>query len=302
MARAQRTGRSHALEERRLNHGLQTLPSGRSAFPVARTSAFHSTINQKLPELWTDFSDRGLPDARAGHDEKAARFHGDLHVGASPSSSFLGNSPEQLRTRSPFGGSAFASPPPAHARPGHVVFVGYAEFDMDGRHHTPGEMDRLMLHAAASKYPCARPATLDEYAEKRISGLPARNSSGRDIVFAGPGATGCELFHTNTLGAQKCIVTPGDPFDGSWGAASLYGRKCVICVHPVERLKRQHSLTQFGLSRGAISGKDGRMKRPASLSVLPPDTTRWTVPDFADSTRSAARSVRMDRFFNEPSQ
>ena len=33
------------------------------------------------------------------------------------------------------------------------------------------------------------------------------NRSGRDVVFVGPGATGCELFHTNTLGgAQKCVV------------------------------------------------------------------------------------------------
>lgn len=296
MARAQRTGRGHALEERRLNHGLQHLPSGRSAFPVARTSVFHCSINQKLPELWSDFSDRGLADARSGHDERVARFHGDLHANTTPSSSAFGNSPNQTRWRPQLGGAA-ASPPPAHARPGHVVFAGYAEFDMDGRHHTAGEMDRLMLHAAASKYPCARPATLDEYADKQISGLPHRNLSGRDVVFAGPGATGCELFHTNTLGSQKCIVSPGDPLDGSWGAASLYGRKSVLCVYPVERIKKQHSLTQFGLTRGAVSSKEGKLKKAASLSQLPRDTTRWTVTDFAGSTDQAARAVRMDQFF-----
>eukprot|EP00438_Fugacium_kawagutii_P007921 Skav203703 [mRNA] locus=scaffold259:362240:390330:+ [translate_table: standard] len=49
--------------ERRLNVGLQTLPSGLSAFPVARQSIFHRSINQKMPELWSDFSDSGLPQA-----------------------------------------------------------------------------------------------------------------------------------------------------------------------------------------------------------------------------------------------
>lgn len=287
MARAQRTGRCHALEERRLNHGLQTTLSGRSAFPVARTSVFHSSINQKLPELWSDFSERGLADARTGFDDKAARFHGDLHNSSPTASVTLSPMQSQL-------GGGTASSFPTTAR--HVVFAGFAEFDMDGRHHTAGEMDRLMLHAAASKYPCARPATLDEYVDKQISGLPKRNSSGRDVVFAGPGATGCELFHTNTLGAQKCIVSPGDPFDGSWGAASLYGRKCVLCVYPVERVKRQQSLTQFGLTRGSI-GKEGRLKKAASLTALPRDTTRWTTTDFAGSTHHAARAMRGDQFF-----
>merc|ERR1719453_2280107 len=120
------------------------------------------------------------------------------------------------------------------ATAGQSVFLGYAEFDVDGRHQTAGEMDRTMQWAAGEKYPCARPATLDEYERGVILGLPERNRSGRDIVFTGPGATGCELFHTNTFGSQKCIVPPGDTFDGQTGAASLHGRKCCICVYPAE--------------------------------------------------------------------
>lgn len=264
-----KTGHGVATEERRLNAGLQTLPSGRSAFPVARHSEFHKSINQKMPELWSDFSDRGLPQARAGHDEKSTTFHGESDT------------------------SKHASP--SGARTGKVVFVGLAEFEMDGRIHTGGEMDRMMMHASAQKYPCSRPATFDEYSEKCILGLPERNSTGRDVVFVGPGATGCEIFHSNTLGAQKAVVPPGEMLDGTWGTASLYGRKTVLCVYPVERIKRQQSLTQFGLARSTI-GKSGRLRRAGSLASLM-DKTQWTTADFASSTPQAQRNVRMDQFF-----
>jgi len=139
-------------------------------------------------------------------------------------------------------------------------------------------MDRIMQWAAGEKFPCARPATLDEYERGVILGLPARNRSGKDVVFTGPGATGCELFHTNTLGAQKCIVPPGDTFDQQTGAASLYGRKCCICVYPAERVKRQQSLTQFGLARSTMSGA-GKLKRGSSLEKLA-DITQWTRGNF----------------------
>ena len=42
--------------------------------------------------------------------------------------------------------------------------MGFAEFDMDGRVFTGGEMDRMMMISASQKYPCSRPATFDEYA------------------------------------------------------------------------------------------------------------------------------------------
>lgn len=282
------SGHGAPLQERRLNHGLQMLPSGRSAFPVPRSSSFHRSLSQKLPELWSDFSDRGLPEARAGLSEQASTFHGDFDVdlgvhldGSAPSG-----------TRRPQGGAragsaplasrdASAAPSPAATastagplRPGHapgdVVFAGYAEFDMDGRVHTAGEMDRLMMHAACSKYPGARPATFDEYAEGAILGLPAKNQSGRDVVFVGPGATGSELFHTNTLGVQKCVVPPGDDFtECEWGAASLYGRKAMLCVYPVERIRRQRSIAHFGQTRVAL-GKSGGLKSAASLAGLSP--------------------------------
>eukprot|EP00416_Gambierdiscus_australes_P045561 CAMPEP_0171094064 /NCGR_PEP_ID=MMETSP0766_2-20121228/39759_1 /TAXON_ID=439317 /ORGANISM="Gambierdiscus australes, Strain CAWD 149" /LENGTH=249 /DNA_ID=CAMNT_0011552611 /DNA_START=47 /DNA_END=796 /DNA_ORIENTATION=+ len=241
-----RSGHASALQERRLNHGHQTLPSGISAFPVARASEHHRSILQKMPELWSDFSDRGLPEARAGHCDRSVTFHGDLSEGTAGSKT---------------------SSAPSSAKSGRVLFVGCAEFNMDGRVHTAGEMDRLMLHAASSKYPCSRPATFDEYAEGAILGLPPRNNTGLDVVFVGPGATGCELFHTNTLGAQKVIVPPGDAFDGTWGTASFFGRKCVLCVHPVERVKRQRSLAQFGLARSSI-GQSGGLKRAGSLVSL----------------------------------
>jgi len=181
------------------------------------------------------------------------------------------------------------------AKAGDCVFVGYVEFDMDGRHQTAGEMDRMMQWAAGEKYPCSRPATLDEYERGVILGLPARNRTGKDIVFTGPGATGCELFHTNTLGAQKCIVAPGDTLDGQTGAASYYGKKVCICVYPTARIKKQQSLTQFGLARSSI-GESGRLRRAGSLASLS-DTTKWTSGDFAGSSSQAQRTIRMDQFF-----
>uniref|UniRef100_A0A7S4V1H5 Uncharacterized protein n=1 Tax=Alexandrium monilatum TaxID=311494 RepID=A0A7S4V1H5_9DINO len=243
-----RSGHGSALQERRLNHGLQTLPSGIPAFPVARGSEHHRSFLQKMPELWSDFSDRGLPEARAGHCDRSTTFHGDLSQSRGPGTA--------SRT-----GAAYS------AKSGRVLFLGCASFEMDGRFHTAGEMDRLMLHAASSKYPCSRPATFDEYAEGAIMGLPARNNTGSDIVFAGPGGTGCELFHTNTLGAQKVVVPPGDAFDGTWGMASLFGRKCILCVHPVARVRRQQSLTQFGLARNSL-GRSGELKRAGSWVSL----------------------------------
>jgi len=236
-----------------LGHLEAHLPSGISAFPVARTSEHHRSINQKLPDLWSDFSDRGLPHARGGSCHQTSTFHGDLS----------------------FDGKASGSRgPPASAKPGRVLFVGYAEFDMDGRAHTAGEMDRLMLHVAAARYPCSRPATFDEYAEGGIVGLPQRNATKHDVVFVGPGATGCELFHTNTLGAQKVIVHPGDAFDGTWDTASLFGRKSILCVHPVERIRRQQSLTQFGLARASLGQRSNMRKSASSGAML--SATQWS--------------------------
>lgn len=263
------SGHGAAKQERRLNHGGQTLPSGRSTFPVPRGSPFHRSINQKLPELWADFSDRGLHEARSGHDDKVMGYHSGFSVsgpGDSKRAAFLQGQALGRSQHPEAAASAYRS--------GQCVFVGYAEFDMDGRHHTSGEMDRMMAHAAASKFPCARPATLDEYERGAVLGLPPRNRSGKDIVFTGPGATGCELYHTNTLGSQKCIVPPGDMLDGHTGAASLSGRKSILCVYPVERVRRQQSLTQFGLARSTI-GQSGKLRRAGSLSTIS-DVTKWT--------------------------
>jgi len=267
------TGHGRPDQERRLNSGHQLSPSGRSLYPVPRNSAFHRSINQSLPELWSDFSDRGLPEARAGHDERVHSFHDGDHPETTAPGLFK-HKAGHLHAKSGSGQHQLTA-----SRAGQCVFVGFAEFDMDGRHQTAGEMDRLMQWVAGEKYPCARPATLDEYERGVVLGLPARNRSGKDVVFAGPGATGCELFHTNTLGAQKCIVPPGDSFDGQTGAASLHGRKCVLCVYPAERVKRQQSLTQFGLTRSTINMQTYKMKRSQSLAALS-DSTKWTKGDF----------------------
>jgi hypothetical protein len=253
------TGKPAHILERDLNHGLQRLPSGHNAFPVARNCEFHRSINQSLPELWSDFSERGLPkETGAMHEDRSHTFHGD-------------NEDPWSTQRS-------------HATSGQkVLFVGYAEFDMDGRFHTPGEIDRLMQHSASMKYPCSRPATLDEYVEGQIQGLPPKNFSGRDVVFVGPGASGCELFHTNTLYQQKCVVAPRDPFDGAWGAASLHGRKAILCVYPAQRVRKQQSLTQFGLARSAV-GRSGRLRRAGSLASLV-DKTQWAHGNMSSCTR-----------------
>jgi hypothetical protein len=271
MSTSLNTGHGRPDQERRLNHGLQHTPSGRSVYPVPRNSAFHRSINQSLPELWSDFSDRGLPDARAGHDEGAHGFHDGSHAHSTAPGRFAKGGHMYSRSMSAAGAMATA-------RTGQCVFVGFAEFDVDGRHQTSGEMDRIMQWAAGEKYPCSRPATLDEYERGVILGLPERNRSGRDIVFTGPGATGCELFHTNTFGSQKCVVSRGDTFDGQTGAASLHGRKCCICVYPVERMRKQASLTQFGLARHTTT-KAGGFRRSNSLVGLT-DGTKWTRGDY----------------------
>jgi len=275
------SGHRPALQERRLNHGLQTLPSGRSAFPIPRNCEYHRSINQKLPELWSDFSDRGLGEARRGHDRKVNSFYDGL------GETIPGGQRSMSTTRS--------SPMLQPTGRAQCIFVGFCEIDMDGRYHTAGEMDRIMGQSACAKYPCSRPATLYEYEEGLILGLPSNNTSGRDIVFTGPGATGCELYHTNTLGAQKCMVPPGDALDGSTGAYSLCGRKCCICIYPFERVKRQQSLTQFGLARKAV-GDAGGLRKARSLASLQ-DKTKWTEGAFSGSSHEAQRSIRMDQFF-----
>ncbi|CAK0909888.1 unnamed protein product [Prorocentrum cordatum] len=81
-----------------------------------------------------------------------------------------------------------SKPPPRAPRPGDVVAVGHAKFDMDGRTFTPGEMDRLMMDSAVSKYPCARPATFDEYTDQAIVGLPRKNEASARSCFCAQAA------------------------------------------------------------------------------------------------------------------
>jgi len=273
--RPDRSGGKLLHKERRLNHGLQTLPSGLSAFPAPRNSDWHRNIGQSLPELWSDFSTRGHASGSAGHDEQSMTFHGTFgSSGGFGATSSSGKVMQRLHSNGTTA-SSWPVTPQSQASEGvfsrRCVFAGYAEFDMDGLAHTGGEMDRMMMMAASAKFPCSRPATIDEYVDCAILNLPARNSTGRDIVFVGPRSTGCTIYHSNTLGAGKCFVPPGDDLDGTTGAVTLNGRKTIICVYPWDRVRRQPSLAQFGPRRRATE-EQGRRKRASSVAGSPQDT------------------------------
>lgn len=281
---------SRVPPERRFNIGLQTLPSGKSAFPVARGNRFYKTIGQNLPELWSDFSDCGLPLVHpeqppvldnlvrsthgSGFKDTGSRFHSTNRTNFSRSGLSKSLAPVQ-----------------------RVYFCGFAEWEMDGRLHSAGEMDRLMALAAASKFPCSRPATFDEYSSMNIVGAPTVNVSGRDISFVGPGSC-CERSGSNTLGTQKWVVPARDPFDGTATTSATYGKKCCFCVYPAARLEKQHSLSQFGLARSAVSSeKEGKLRRVRTWAGPPPDKTQWAALDFSGSSGEVQRTVRYDRFF-----
>lgn len=282
-----------AAHERRLNSGLQYLPSGLRIHPVPKDPTFHRSIGQDLPELWSDFSERSFSDVLRARPERAnssVGFSKMARKGSCYRSSEASNFSEHgSLDRSPFSTAAgmTVSKGSFDRAKQKCLYVGFVEWDMDGRAHTQGEMDRLMAHAASSKYPCSRPATLDEYVEERIVGIPLRNETGRDVTFIGRGSTHQHLGNTNTLGAQKCVVAPGDELDGTCGMSAVHGRKCALCVYPVDRLKKQQSLTQFGLARCAATG-DGCLRRSSSLASLQ-DATRWTSSDFASSLCAASR-------------
>jgi hypothetical protein len=131
-------------------------------------------------------------------------------------------------------------------------FIGFATFEQDGRALNHNEQEGMMWRAAALKFPCARPATYDEYGEGRILGLPERNVSGYEVVFGGPTSRGdAPAKHKGwVLGGypKRCVLT-GDPFDGQTEAASAFGRKAVLCVLPQRRLVRQPSLRLWGDAR-----------------------------------------------------
>lgn len=292
--------------ERRFNVGCQTLPSGKSAYPVARGNRFYTTIGQNLPELWADFADRGLPHTHpeqnigpgmdVGREDKGLfQKHREDMQGRSDGMQRSGFRDRlQSTNRTNFSKSGGSSKGFAQAQ--KVVFVGFAEWEMDGRLHSQGEMDRLMAVAAASKFPCSRPATFEEYASMNIAGSPVVNVSGRDISFVGTGSC-CERGDANTLGTKKWVVPARDPFDGTATTSATFGKKCCMCVYSVARMEKQHSLSQFGLARTAASSlQDGKLRRVRSWAGIP-DKTQWAAADFSGSTGEVQRTVRYDRFF-----
>lgn len=278
--------------ERRFNVGWQTLPSGKNGFPVASGNRFYKTLGQSLPELWSDFSQRGLP-----------HHHPEQHLGglgpdpALTQGSFFRDTGTRFHSTNRTNLSSTRGGQPMNTAPAsRVMFIGFVEWEMDGRVHSAGEMDRLMALAAASKFPCSRPATFEEYASMKIIGAPAVNVSGRDVSFVGPGSC-CERSDSNTLGTKKWVVPARDPFDGTATTSATYGKKCCFCVYPAERMARQHSLSQFGLARTAASSKhDGKLHRVRSWDGIP-DKTPWAALDFSGSSGEVQRTVRYDRFF-----
>merc|ERR1719456_869937 len=109
-----------------------------------------------------------------------------------------------------------------------------------------------MTLAASSKYPCSRPATFAEYSEGRILGAPLVNSSGTDVCFVGPGGSAKHPLAHGTLGHLKPVVMPGDKFDGSCQMAAMAGTKMVMCVYPMDRVRKQPSLATFGVGRRLV--------------------------------------------------
>eukprot|EP00397_Hematodinium_sp_SG-2012_P052578 GEMP01062231.1.p1 GENE.GEMP01062231.1~~GEMP01062231.1.p1 ORF type:complete len:244 (+),score=42.44 GEMP01062231.1:155-886(+) len=160
------------------------------------------------------------------------------------------------------------------------VFVGYAEWKMDGRILTRGELDRTMHHVAKSKFPCSRPATLDEYAAHRISGLPSRNETGKEIIFVGPNSDergDGTLDHKNTLLARKKAVLPKDRLDGTASVSAIAGVKMCICVFDLKRVRLQPSLSQFGYARFCLDD-NGEVLPELDLQRVPSCDTRWSAP------------------------
>lgn len=281
-------------KQRHFNLGQQTLPSGRNVYPVAPGNRFYKTLGQITPEIWADFSDRGLPEA---HPENAGAPLDPLGTAVSSTQ----GGPFRVRqyghhAKKAIAGGSAPSRPTDQSDARTVLYVGFAEWDMDGRLHTIGEMDRLMMVAAQSKYPCARPATFEEYSTGQIRGIPEANHSGRDVVFVGPGSAQMPP-HQHTLGSQKYVVPARDSFDCTATTTATYGRKCCLCVYPAARVERQHSLSQFGFARSVQSGAQAKLRRTQSWSGLSPDRTKWAAMDFAGSSPEAQRLVRYDRFF-----
>ena len=64
----------------------------------------------------------------------------------------------------------------------------------------------------------------------------------------------------------------------------------MLCVYPVQRLKKQQSLAQFGLARRTVN-RSGRFRRAGSLASLT-DETQWTSSNFGNSTNQARHAWR----------
>ena len=80
----------------------------------------------------------------------------------------------------------------------------------------------MMWRAAASKFPCSRPALYDEYAEGRILGLPERNVAGAEVRAEGtarqqmpgsPGVAACHHYIKRTI--RWCAILYSAPLNGA---------------------------------------------------------------------------------------
>lgn len=280
----------------RFNYGHQTSSCGISLYPVPPNSKFYRSVTQ-LPlsgNLWVDCSNT-IEDARLASQP----FHGgdirpltaysyDRRVPpgtyvepkvfnlathpkwrTQPSLTRLAKA-KLLREARSFsvprrggGGSPYTCTNELHNGPVSCIFLGFADWTMEPGRMTRGELDRLMISACRSKYPCSRPATYEELISQAIIGLPEHNKTGLDIAFVGPGSevipAGGGGIESRSAFCRKKVVFPGDRLDKetSLSLNSLGGRKTCIAVQQLNRLSLQPSLRQFGAARKTLSGVNG---------------------------------------------
>lgn len=290
---------------RRFNWGHQNTPGGASLYPVPPHSVFHRSLTQ-LPcmgNLWVDASNT-YEDARLEkqpyHLERDTRtmtaYSYDRRVApgsyVEPVLFNLSTHPNwKTRAMDRFQQSKIRRDKKSYSVPRRgnegaegqysCMFVGFADYTMEKGAMTRGELDRLMVSACHSKFPCSRPATYEEYISKSIGQLPKINRTKFDVTFIGPGSEKLgpgALDHKNTLFCRKKVVFPGERLDGSSGQieisdSSCWGRKTCIAVVYVNRIIRQPSLKQFGLLRNCID-QSWRGDRQY-MESLSDDETQW---------------------------
>jgi len=115
-----------------------------------------------------------------------------------------------------------------------LYFVGLAAWQLDSEVHSDDDKTQLMLEACKKKFPNARPATAEEYLEKKIIGkiLPDKVPfhSGR-ATCTEPGNLGEPIEDCKSKFALKGIASTKCFSDGSFSTEIIKNGNClVICV------------------------------------------------------------------------